>query len=91
MLEGAARAAPPPSSLSGVRNDLLRRSGKTGRQLRRTYEHIVSPPPALAARPAGARAPRARRKRRGRGGEQEPVAEARARATAASADARVSR
>ena len=56
LLRHSARATwrssphPPPLSLSNIRADLIKRSGKTGRQLRRTNEFIVSTHHALAER-----------------------------------------
>jgi ribosomal protein RSM22 (predicted rRNA methylase) len=45
-----ANSQPPPVSLTNIRADLIKRSGKTGRQLRRTNEHIVSIHQVLAER-----------------------------------------
>ena len=56
LLRHSARATwrssphPPPLSLSNIRFDLIKRSGKTARQLRRTNELIVSTHQALAER-----------------------------------------
>jgi len=56
LLRHSARATwrsnsqPPPDWLTDVQSDLMRRSGKTGKQLRRTNERIVSAHQALSER-----------------------------------------
>ena len=78
LLLHPARAAwrsssrPPPAYLAEVRSGLLLRSGRTGRQLRRTHGRVVRAQAALASRRERERRDLANARYRGGGGAARP-------------------